>query len=252
MLICILSAAAAVGVVIASAWTFRRIPGDGPLEGETPGHAGSMLSALFLVAFAIAIVVPWSTADSARQNTYAESRAAVEASWSAAGLPVAEAGPLQAQLRDYVQFVLDKEWPLMAKGKLSQDGWSRLQKIRTEVTGLSVTSDDARDRRNDVLEQLRTLSAARTQRAADAEAGPPPGLHILTILTGLAVIVFPFMAGERPPTRTLVPLAVMAGLLGIGVYLAFDISHVFAGGLAVGPDAFDTALQQIQRLSGGG
>jgi hypothetical protein len=252
MLICILAAVAAVGVVIASAWAFRRIPGVAGIEGETPRHSGSMLSSLFLVAFAIAIVVPWSTADSARQNTYAESRAAVEASWAAAGLPAAEAGPIQAQLRDYVRFVLAREWPLMARGKLSQEGWSRLQKIRTEVIGLSVTNDDARDRRNDVLEQLRALSAARTQRAADAKAGPPFGLHILTILTGLAVIVFPFMAGERPPARTVVPLAVMAALLGAGVYLAFNISHVFAGGLAVEPDAFTAALQELQRISGGG
>jgi hypothetical protein len=252
MLVCILAAAAAVGVVIASAWGFRKIPGDAQLEGETPRHSGSMLSALFLVAFAIAIVVPWSTADAARQNTYAESRAAVEASWSATGLPAAEAGPIQAQLRDYVRFVVTKEWPLMASGELTPEGWSRLRKIRTEVIGLSVTTDDARDRRNDVLQQLSALSAARTQRVADAKAGPPFGLHVLTILTGLAVIIFPFMAGERPPAKTVVPLAVMAALLGMGIYLAFNISHVFAGGLAVGPDAFDVALQELRRISGGG
>jgi hypothetical protein len=140
----------------------------------------------------------------------------------------------------------------MAREKLSPEGWSRLQKIRTQATGLSLTSEDARDSRNDLLDQLRALSAARNQRAADAKAGPPFGLYALTILTGLAVIVFPFMAGERSPGKKILPLLVMAALLGIGVYLTFNISHVFAGGLAVQPDAFNAALQELQRISEGG
>ena len=80
---------AAVGVV------GRRHPVQAPTKGSddrdpggpSGGHAGAMLSALFLLVFAIAIIVPWTTADTARQNTYAESQAAVETYWAAAGLP---------------------------------------------------------------------------------------------------------------------------------------------------------------------
>jgi hypothetical protein len=43
----------------------------------------------------------------------------------------------------------------------------------------------------------------------------------------------------------------LAGLLAIGVYLTVDISHTFAGGLGVRPDAFDGALTEIQRISAG-
>ncbi|MFD2352725.1 hypothetical protein ACFSTC_30725 [Nonomuraea ferruginea] len=40
-----------------------------------------MLSALFLLVFAIAVIVPWTTADAARQNTQVESRAVADAYW---------------------------------------------------------------------------------------------------------------------------------------------------------------------------
>lgn len=255
MLVCILAAASAVAVVIVASLVFRKLSGDpkdDERDGETPRHAGAMLSALFLLAFAMAIVVPWTTADSARQNTYAESQAVVEAYWSAAALPAPASGQVRTELRDYVQFVLGREWPLMAKQRLSQEGWSRLDRLRTHVTGLRVTGDDARDARADVLAEIRNLSTARHQRAADATAAPPVGLLILTILTGLAVIIFPFLTGARPRGMDMAPLLVMAALLGVGVYLAFNISHVFSGGLAIEPDAFTAALREFQRISGGG
>ncbi len=253
MLVYILAIGAAVGVVVIAAVLFRKLGRDvedGEPGGTTAGHAGSMLSALFLMAFAIAIVVPWTSADSARQNTYTESQAIVDAYWSSTQLPAAEGQLLQGELRDYVRFVLDREWRLMAEGRLSLEGWSRLDTMRAQLMALKVTGSLA-DARDAVLEKIRGISTARRQRAADASSTPPPALLVMTVLTGLAVLIFPFLAGARPRGLTIVPLVVMASLLGVGVYMAFDIIHVFAGGLAVGPDAFTAALQEFQRVPGG-
>src|SRR5690349_14303301 len=97
MLVLVLAVAAAVGVVALAAFLFRRIGGgtdDIVPDGPSAGHAGSMLSSLFLLVFAIAIIVPWTTADAARQNTYTESQAAVETYWTAGRLPAAAGAEL--------------------------------------------------------------------------------------------------------------------------------------------------------------
>jgi hypothetical protein len=254
MLVCVLAMAAAIGVVATAAFLFRRL-GNGTddlvPDGPSASHAGSMLSSLFLLVFAIAIVVPWTTADAARQNTYAESQAAVETYWAAARLPAPAGAQVQQQVRDYVGTVLDKDWPLMAAGRLSLEGASRLDALRTQVAGLTVKGDDAKDAKTQVLDEVKALSQARRQREADARSTPPAGVLPLTILTGSIVLVFPFLAGARPRGRTLVPLLVMAALLGFGVYLTWQISHVFASGLSVGPDAFRAALTEFQRIPWG-
>ncbi|MBO3746849.1 DUF4239 domain-containing protein [Streptosporangiaceae bacterium NEAU-GS5] len=239
------SALAAVGVVAIAAFLFRR-RGDDDRDagGPSAGHAGAMLSALFLLVFAIAIIVPWTTADSARQNTYAESQAAVESYWAAAALPTTAVTAVRTELRDYMSYVLVKEWPMMAEGRMSADATTRLNTLRAQVAQLDAP-DDAK---SPMLDQLGALSAARRQRAADAGATPPPGLMGLTVLTGLVILVFPFLAGARPRGHTLLPLLVMAGLLGVGIYLTYDISHVFAGSLAVQPDAFRAALLEFQHI----
>lgn len=255
MLVCILAVAAAVGVVALAAFLFRRLA-DGTEDlapnGPSAGHAGSMLSSLFLLVFAIAIVVPWTTADAARQNTYTESQAAVETYWSAARLPAPAGTQVQQQVRDYVGFVLHKEWPLMASGQLSPESAARLDTLRTHVAGLTVSGDEAKSAKTEVLDEVKAMAAARRQRVADVHAAPPAGVLPLTILTGTIVIIFPFLAGARPRGRTLVPLMLMAALLGFGVYLTWHISHVFDSGLSVGPEAFRAALAEIQQIPWGG
>jgi hypothetical protein len=254
MLVCVVAVAAAMGVVGVAALLFRKL--DTGTDDRDPGgpsisHAGAMLSALFLLVFAIAIIVPWTTADAARQNTYAESQAAVETYWAAAGLSAPVEAQVRSGLRSYIGFIVDNEWQQMAQGQLGSDGAARLDTLRNQVSALSVISDDDQEAKSSVLDHIRDMSAARSQRAADAHATPPAGLLTLTILTGLVIILFPFLAGARPRGMTLVPLTLMAGMLGFGVYMTYDISHVFAGALAVGPDAFLAALQEFQRIAGG-
>jgi hypothetical protein len=251
MLVCISAVVAAVGVVVIAALLFRksgRGTEDGDPGGATAGHAGSMLSALFLLAFAIAIVVPWTTADSARQNAYTESRALVEAYWAASALPAPEGRDVQADLRGYTDYLVGGEWRLMKNGRLGAEGDTRLNALRTKVLGLPAADDDQKDDRTAVLEQVQALSAARGQRAMDAKATPPAGLLYMTVLTGLVVMVFPFLAGARPRAMTLVPLCVMAAMLGAGIFLAFDISHVFTGALRVKPDVYVAAQHQFQQI----
>src|SRR5918992_3424569 len=89
---------------------------DAP-DGPTASHAGAMISALFLLIFAIAVIVPWTVADSARQNTYAEANALVEASWMAGGLPPADAASTRMALRDYARFVAEEEWRGVERGE---------------------------------------------------------------------------------------------------------------------------------------
>ncbi|MEV4110210.1 hypothetical protein [Nonomuraea sp. NPDC049695] len=250
----LLSILAAVGAVALTALVFRKVKRAGEdrdPNGPSAAHAGAMLSAMFLLVFAIAIIVPWTTADAARLNTHAESQAAVDAYWAASGLPGTAPQDVRRALRDYVTFVVRDEWPLMGEGRMDPVGAARIDELRGRVTDLPVSGDQQEAAQTSVLGYLSTLSAARAQRTADAAATPPRGLLVLTILTGALVVVFPFLAGARPKGLAMLPLVATAGLLGFGTYLSWDISHAFAGPLAVGPQAFQGALQEFARIGGG-
>jgi len=247
-LLSVLAAVAAILVVLVAAFSVRKFRG-GDDPGETGAdHAGGMLSALFLLVLAIAIIVPWTNADSARQNTYTEARSLTDAYWSAGGLPEADKQQARDGIDAYLRYVIGPEWQTLRRGRLTDAGWQQLDSVRATLEGLDLKNKDQSDARDDVVASLKEASSAREQRAEDAKSGLPIGVMWLTVLSGLVIVIFPFMAGVRARGRALVPLVVMAALLGVTVFLTFDIAHPFSGGLAVGPGAYTTALHQLPRI----
>jgi hypothetical protein len=224
------------------------IGGDDAPDGPTASHAGAVISALFLLIFAIAVIVPWTVADSARQNTYAEANALVEASWLAGGLPPADATSTRGALRDYIQFVADEEWRTLKRGDLDPQGWRRLDTLRATLTRLKLDDEDQQNARDGVVSQLQTVYAARRQRAVDAGASLPSGVLVLTVFTAVLVMVFPVASGARPRGWILAPYGLLAITLGVGVYLVFAINHTFSGPLGVDPTAFTSALEQLRQI----
>ncbi|GAB2833814.1 hypothetical protein GCM10022221_35800 [Actinocorallia aurea] len=223
-------------------------PLDDAPDGPTAGFAGAMLSALFLVVFAIAVIVPWTVADSARQNTYAEAQALTEAFWAAGDLPDTDALMVREALRDYTAFVADSEWEPMADGHLDDAGWARLDTLRHDLGELKLTGRDQTDARDTVDEQLTTVFAARRQRAVDAGAPLPFGVLVLTVITAALVLAFPLLSGARPRGKVRLSYLLMAVSMAVSVYLVFSINHTFTGPLGVGDDAFRTAQQEFARV----
>lgn len=224
------------------------IASDAAPDGPIASHAGSTISALFLLIFAIAVIVPWTVADSARQNTYAEANALVEASWQAGGLPAADAAATRAALRDYAQFVADHEWRTLRRGELDPSGWRRLDDLRARIARLPLHESGQQQARQDVQGQLQTVYAARRQRAVDAAATLPHGMLGLTVLAAVLVLLYPVVSGVRPRRWIWGPYALMIGVVGLGVYLVFAINHTFSGPLGVDPTAFTSALSELWRI----
>jgi hypothetical protein len=248
---CVLAAIAAVALVAVVDIVAARM-GRGKIDSAPDGvsgsHGGAMIKSLFLMAFAIGIVVPWTTNDTARQNTYAEAQAIVEAYWEANRLPTVEATTVHNDLLNYTNFVISDEWPVMASDKLSQQGWSMLDSLRGNLMAHDYSEKLFSDADSSVLNQVTSVYAARRQRAVDAAASLPEAVVIFAGITGLLVVLYPFFAGVRPHGKAVAPILLTAALIGAGLYLVVDNNHTFSGGIAVHPEAYQSALTEMQRI----
>lgn len=248
---CVLAAVAAVALVVivdvASSRLGRGKVDEAP-DGVTGSHGGAMIKSLFLMAFAIGLIVPWTTNDSARQNTYAEAQAIIEAYWQANRLPATEAATVHNDLRNYTSFVIDDEWPVMAGGELSQQGWTMLDGMRGSLMSLDYSDKFSADADTAVLNQVSDIYAARRQRAVDVDASLPDAVIVFAVITGVLVIIYPFLVGVRPRGKAIAPILLTAALIGAGLFLIIDNNHTFSGGIAVKPEAFQSALLEMQRI----
>lgn len=243
-----LAAIALVGVGDVAATKLGRGKVDDKPDGLSGTHAGAMIKSLFLMAFAIGLIVPWTTNDTARQNTYAEAQAMVEAYWNANRLPATEAVAVHNGLRNYTNFVIHDEWPVMASGELSQQGWTMLDNLRGNLMSLNYAEKRYTDADTAVLTHISDVYAARRQRAVDAAATLPQAVIIFAVITGLLVILYPLLAGVRPHGKALIPIVLTAALIGAGMFLVIDNNHTFSGGIEVQPEAYQSALTEMQRI----
>ena len=249
---CVLAGLAGVLLVLVAVAGFGKVKKakeDVAPDGTTGGNALNIIRAVFLLSFAFGLIVPWTTADRARQNTYAEAQALVEAYWHANSLPAADAAATHAALRDYTTFVVGTEWPVLSSGHISQQGWNELDTLRGHLMSQHYPDKATADANTAVLNQISTVYAARRQRAVDAAAGLPGVVSAFAVVSGAIVVFFPFLVGVRPRGRAVVPLAITAALVGAGLYVVVQDNHVFSGGVAVKPDAFRSALLEMQRIS---
>ncbi|GAA1539372.1 DUF4239 domain-containing protein [Actinomadura kijaniata] len=247
----VVAALAAIALVVLAAVTFRRFGrADGEPEGATAGHAGAMLSALFLIFFAIALIVPWTSSDEETKTNAAAAQSLVEAYWDTTLLPAADRGPVREEIRGYLRYVRDREWPRLADGadSLDAEGWRRLDALRTRLAGVRTTDEQMKDARDDAVERVREVYSARRQTAANLGDVLPASVLVLTILTGLLMIVFPWLAGARPAGMPLVLLGVMAAVLGVSLSLCLDLNNLFGGSFTVRPDAYTDALAEVARI----
>ena len=138
MLICIIAAAAAIGVVVLAAVAFRllgRGANDRDPKGATAGHAGGMLS-----AFSPARLRHRggrAMDDGGRGSPEHLRREPGDRPGLLVGFRAARArtGPGANELRGYVVLVRATEWPLMGKGQLSPQGWTLLDTLRGRSLG---------------------------------------------------------------------------------------------------------------------
>ncbi|MBO2448000.1 DUF4239 domain-containing protein [Actinomadura barringtoniae] len=247
----ILAALVAVALVAAVAFVFKKYgKTDDEPDGATGSHVGAMLSALFLLVFAIALIVPWAAADEERKNTAAEAQALVEAYWDSGMLAQADKQAVRTEIKAYLEHTVNTEFPRLKDGgdPLTANTWQRLDQLRIRLANLKIDDDQVNAARDDAVERVREVYSARRQRAVDTGPILPGGVLFFTVLTGIIMIIFPFLVGARPKGMPLVALGIMAALLGISIFLCFDVNHVFTGPLAVKADAFSDALNEIARI----
>ena len=94
-----------------------------------------------------------------------------------------------------------------------------------------------------VVGQLDSLLAARSQRAADAASRLPEGVLAAVLATSVVVIAFPFAGGLRVSTVCLTVAGLQAVLVAVGVVVVFQLNLAYSGPLAVGPGAIQAAAR---------
>jgi len=202
---------------------------------------------LFAILLGFMVANSMSRFEEARINVEREAGAISDIYRLSRGLPEKAGNVIRNDCLHYVDGVIDQEWPLMEKRKMSYEVWSKYGEIWTDV--LAYEPQTARDTNihATMLNCMVTLGDCRRVRATQMSYSVPEVLWgVVLIGAGAAGILVVFFGIENILIQTFTT-ALVSLVLSLNVFLLAVYDDPFAGDISVKPHAFRVARSSLSR-----
>jgi hypothetical protein len=166
-----------VGLVLLSVWAVRRgVPSTREgFDAEVSSQVLGVVASLFGLLLAFVVVIEFQAFSAAEDNVAAEAddvSAIVRDSRAFSG---PDATNVQAAVGRYVHTVVEKEWPLMRRGRESTVAWADIDGLFSALQDLRPANAAQAAFYDDAVRHLNALLQARRDRlgASDGNDLPP-------------------------------------------------------------------------------
>lgn len=150
----------------------------------------------------------------------------------------------QILLEDYVNAVIDHDWPALANDRLSQEARDIFDQLEHEVLHLEDETEIQGILRGRIISDVDLISDLRLSRLEQAFAKPP--LFLIVVFFGFLTTMVCFGA-HQPNRLTLMLLSSYTLLIGLVVYLILAFSDPFQGSTGIDPVSLQFILDQIRQ-----
>jgi hypothetical protein len=217
-------------------------------QNEVVGFVYAVVGVIYAVLLGLVVITAWNSADQAKANTYTECNMLSYLDWYGNSLPQPEHSEVQGLLRQYATLVITSEWSAMAHHQSSPQAWAVYQQLHKIVATDQPTTPAAAARYQSAVDAADQLGAARRERLNQAAQGIPGLLWAALIMGGAITVLFAFLFGMKSIVIHALVMFSITLLIGGLLLVIYELNFPFGGGLQVGPDAFQLALQRLQTV----
>ena len=217
---------------------------------EDSEFSGAMLQAIMVfygLAVALIAVSVW--------QTYADvSKIISEEASSIAGLyrdvscyPEPQRTTLQGDLKDYVEYILDKAWPLQQKGKVPSGGVQLMDKLQTDLVAFEPTTDGQKILHGETLRAYNHMIQARRLRLDSVTTALPGVLWMVIALGAMISLSASFMFKVEDARLHGLLVVLLAAFIGLVIFIILALDHPYRGDLGLRPDAYRLIYEHLMQ-----
>jgi len=234
-------------------WIVRRIV---PVEhrlahNDVMGLAAATVGVIYAVLLAFIAVAVWESFNKADEVASTEASLTGDLYRDIAALPLAVRKPIAEPLQQYVQTVIDEEWPVMGRGEQpGRKGWELLEQVHDRLGRIETANAVQVVVIQEMLSRLNSLYDARRDRL-DAAVGDSlhPAVWTVVMLGGLITIAFCWLLGFERGYLHIVSTGLVGLSMGLIVFLIVSFDFPFRGDIQIGADGFETVKTNMEHLT---
>ena len=223
----------------------RLLHGDEP-SNEVVIHSAGTFGLFYAVLLGLLTIATFQTTKDLVDIISREASSLSTLYRTADGYPDPLRGELKSELRDYIRYVIDKDWPAHKRGLVLMGGEHRLQVIRQTLLSFEPITKTHELLHNEMLRYLDALTVSREQRLSAVTAHIPDVLWYIVAIGALITIAFVWMLHMQPKLQA-VPGGTTAFFLGTLIFLIYAMDRPLQGAVSVPPDSLNAVYDLVMK-----
>jgi Protein of unknown function (DUF4239) len=200
---------------------------------------------IYAVLIAFAIYVVWVDFKSAATNVEHEATEVADLSRLSTAMPVESRRNITLALMEYLNAVVDDEFPAMAQGRDSKRTWAAVTRVWDIFGSLQVNDLRLQSYLNESLKHLTQLSDLRRTRLFTSHGTTPWVLWALLTVGGVLLIGFSYFVGHESVVTQGAMTACLAAVIAICMFLILSLDRPYSGIVKVTPRCFQLELNHV-------
>lgn len=158
-------------------------------------------------------------------------------------------GKLEAMLRDYTRFIVEKDWPAHRKGLVEDEGNRLLSRFEDEVRKFDPSNEREKIAHAEVVRGVSQVDQARRLRLGSVTAGLPAELWGVVLVGGVLNLVLLYLFWVENVLLHSILIAIFSAFVGLMIFLTAAMDNPFRGHFSVKPDAYQEVLDEVMTPS---
>ena len=247
LLLVALFAGGAAGGLLATRGLARRLYGPPPGANDVVSYYLGAFGVFYGLTLGLIAVASWQNFTDLDRLVAEEAAALRVLDRSAGWYPPPVRGVLRGRLLEYASFVIDEEWPAQRRGEVLEAAQARLTAIEEPLVAFEPATAGQQAAHAEALRAYARYLELRRQRAFGATSTGLPAVVWYVLLAGAAASIALTFLFVLPDARGhLVLTTVLAGFLGLLIFLVAAMDRPYRGEISVGPEAFEAVRQQMR------
>lgn len=245
----VLVVAASLAYVIVSIKVVHRM--GWVLDADEVGSATvlhAFVSVVYAVALALMVVNVQSEFSAVEDAVLTEASKTSDLYRNLDGLVEPDRSRLQAEVRRYVDLVIDKEWPAANRGENSDETIRSIDYLARHVIQMHPSTPDAQVVQAALIQDVDDVLDARRKRLSLGQSSMSPIMWVIIAAGAIITIGFAAMFPMRRIGRQIAVMSMAATMFGLMIFLVIAMDRPLRGELSVQPDAFVMIKANIARL----
>lgn len=210
---------------------------------DVAGFTLGIIGVLYSVILGFTVVNVQSRSNDVSQTIHTEAVSLADLYREAAFFPAEGRDAVRKNLREYVQYVMDREWGQPKSKKIDLEGQRIMDRIWNSYYQINLSDEKTKIWYQESIVKLDAFLNARLARLFSSWEKLGSMMWTILIIGGIITVCFMYFFGLERLHAQIIMTALLAGYISFMLFLVYTLDNVFQGPQPVKPIAYQQIIE---------